>query len=613
MRYSVFFILIFLCLVFGNNLQAQGSKFETIQPFCSGEEKMTFQNTHSGNDGEIFAQEGADYNCIQLARNPEWFYFQVKQPGEMEFFISQTENADGTGEQEDVDFIVWGPFSEHIPEEIEKLTQDKIIDCSYQVFSEENVNIQNAKQGEIYIFLVLNYSDKEGFISIEQQNMGESGAGSTDCSVLDGILGGNQSICGVNSYTLDATSPDAVAYTWLKLNQNTRNFEKINGENNSELIVKNDGVYKVQVENGPGKPTIEDEVKIQFIKPPSITQPAKGYSVCFQNNPSLDLTSKTAELLSENSSLVNKEVFFYKNSQDVANKNYILNPSNFQLNQESIIYANILGLEGGCYSETIEIPIEYLEWPEQLLVASQDICITKEGQFLTPFQLSVDLGNRFAYKWENNNQVIAETPSLTITEISTDANYKVTIYDSQTGCSINYTTQLFYHTQPKAIEIALDRTDFGKNWDVSVSGVPYLGSESTFIYSLDGQPFTSESEFKNLSKGNHIIRAKEINGCGEIVAKEFTVVGYPSFFTPNGDGYNDFWTITSTVYYQISAILIFDRYGQFLIKIKPDDEGWNGIINGKQMPESEYWFRLNYINPASGKQAQFKGHFSLQR
>ncbi|WP_417886416.1 T9SS type B sorting domain-containing protein [Zunongwangia sp.] len=574
---------------------------------------MNFSNTHSSNSESILAEEGPDYGCIELARNPEWLYFQVKRPGDLEFFISQTSNSDGTGEEEDVDFIVWGPFSEHLPSKIENLTTDKIIDCSYQNFSEENVYIQNAKQGQIYIFLVLNYSNKPGFISIQQQNVEASNAGSTDCSVLDGILGANKSVCGESSYTLDATSPGATSYSWFKFNLGSHDFEKITSENSSDLVVTNGGIYRVVVDNGAGKASIEDEVKVQFTKPPIIKESEEGYTVCFTNIPSLDLTSKTEELLSANSSPDNKIVLYYRSSEDVIGENYIINTTDFESNKESVIYANILDLKGGCYSDTVAIPVTYLQWPKAVFLDSQDVCVNSEGRLVNPLELSADLGIRFNYSWSNTSNIISENATILINEVSTDPNYVVTLIDTVTGCSKSYSTKINYHTEPQDLSISIDRAKFGNDWDISVEGLSYPNRESTYVYSLDGGTYSAKNQFKNISKGKHILRAKEINGCGSVISKEFTVIGYASFFTPNGDTYNDFWQVTTDDDYKISNILIFNRYGQFLTKIDPEGEGWDGNLNGKQMPQDTYWFRLNYIDPISGKESEFMGYFALKR
>ena len=81
----------------------------------------------------------------------------------------------------------------------------------------------------------------------------------------------------------------------------------------------------------------------------------------------------------------------------------------------------------------------------------------------------------------------------------------------------------------------------------------------------------------------------------------------PKFFTPNDDGYNDYWIVPDRMQ-TISSILIFDRYGRLIKEIQNTQLGWDGTYNNLPMPTSDYWFVLNYKD---GK--TLKGHFTLKR
>lgn len=94
-------------------------------------------------------------------------------------------------------------------------------------------------------------------------------------------------------------------------------------------------------------------------------------------------------------------------------------------------------------------------------------------------------------------------------------------------------------------------------------------------------------------------------------------MGYPKFFTPNNDGYNDTWNIvapTRPINYLASArIFIFNRFGKLLKELNPSGEGWKGIYNGVTMPSDDYWFIVEYTEPNSDVRKQFKSHFTLKR
>lgn len=80
----------------------------------------------------------------------------------------------------------------------------------------------------------------------------------------------------------------------------------------------------------------------------------------------------------------------------------------------------------------------------------------------------------------------------------------------------------------------------------------------------------------------------------------------PKYFTPNADGFNDFWEITG-INDQNYSIHIFDRYGK-LLKMLGKNEKWDGNYTGKPLPSSDYWYQLTLEN---GKIK--RGHFSLKR
>ena len=58
-------------------------------------------------------------------------------------------------------------------------------------------------------------------------------------------------------------------------------------------------------------------------------------------------------------------------------------------------------------------------------------------------------------------------------------------------------------------------------------------------------------------------------------------------------------------------IRVFDRNGVFLKNIDPDGEGWDGLMNGKLLPEDDYWFNLEYVNFKTSSRHNFSAHFSL--
>jgi len=121
-------------------------------------------------------------------------------------------------------------------------------------------------------------------------------------------------------------------------------------------------------------------------------------------------------------------------------------------------------------------------------------------------------------------------------------------------------------------------------------------------------PYQDDPIIKNVLPGKVTIYVRDKNNCG-ITQEEISVIGFPKFFSPNGDGVNESWNLIGVDNDKEIAVSIFDRYGKLISRINSDDQyGWNGTFNGKRLPASDYWFKINL---EEGR--VYKGHFTLKR
>lgn len=155
--------------------------------------------------------------------------------------------------------------------------------------------------------------------------------------------------------------------------------------------------------------------------------------------------------------------------------------------------------------------------------------------------------------------------------------------------------------------------EVSKAFDDSQSIKIIASDEGRYLYQLDDGLFQESPLFENIKHGYHSVKVIDVNGCSEpIFISEILVVNFPNYFTPNGDGYNDFWNISDLKSQENSAVFIYDRYGKLIKELFPSkDLGWDGTYIGKEMPASDYWFVVFYEE--NGVKSEFKGHFSLKR
>jgi gliding motility-associated-like protein len=135
----------------------------------------------------------------------------------------------------------------------------------------------------------------------------------------------------------------------------------------------------------------------------------------------------------------------------------------------------------------------------------------------------------------------------------------------------------------------------------------YTKEAGEFEYSIDGINYQAENVFTGLETGIYNVYVKDVNGCGQDI-KEVVLLHYPNFFTPNGDGVHDRWRIKYSTLEPDMKITIFDRYGKLITSFGPSYEGWDGTLNGSQLPSTDYWF---VVTREDGR--ELRGHFAMLR
>jgi len=143
----------------------------------------------------------------------------------------------------------------------------------------------------------------------------------------------------------------------------------------------------------------------------------------------------------------------------------------------------------------------------------------------------------------------------------------------------------------------------------------FVQGTGSYEYSINNGPFQDSPIFIDVPPGENTLVINDKNGCGITEPIPFLVVGYPKFFTPNGDGIHDDWNVLGIETLINPVVFIFDRYGKLLKQLDAATLGWDGTFNGRPMPSSDYWFRLDYSRDEGGVVVAntIRTHFSLKR
>lgn len=208
-----------------------------------------------------------------------------------------------------------------------------------------------------------------------------------------------------------------------------------------------------------------------------------------------------------------------------------------------------------------------------------------------------DSANNYYYEWstgENTTEIEIDVPGI----------YTVTVTNTN-GCSKDRTITVLPSNIASVAQIEV--IDASQNNSISV----ILNEEGDYEYALDdiNGPYQESNTFNNIAPGLYTVYVRNKNNCG-ITEELVSVIGFPKFFTPNNDTKNDFWQVYGiTNDFQANAsIFIFDRYGKLLKELNPLSPGWDGTYNGKNMPTSDYWFKVTLEDGRI-----FTNHFTLKR
>jgi gliding motility-associated-like protein len=182
------------------------------------------------------------------------------------------------------------------------------------------------------------------------------------------------------------------------------------------------------------------------------------------------------------------------------------------------------------------------------------------------------------YEWEpssvGNGQIVTTyEPGL----------YTVTIRDYSNPCSESVTRTFIVegYQNPEILEI----NNIGSTIYVTMT------VEDNYEYSLDGITWQSSNIFQNVESGLITVYVRDLIQCG-MDSMEYFFLGYiPAYFTPNGDSYNDVFTIKNMSELNLT-VQIFDRYGKVITVLNSTNPTWNGNFNDKKMPSSDYWYKI---------------------
>jgi gliding motility-associated-like protein len=297
-------------------------------------------------------------------------------------------------------------------------------------------------------------------------------------------------------------------------------------------------------------------------------------------------------------------VVYYTSLQDaLAEQNAIAVPTAYtnSISIQQSVYARIE--EGNACMAIREIILHVRPLPDIDVNETAIVCLNTMDYIELDAGVSTNQQN-YTYLWstgQTTHSIYTNQPGI----------YTVTVTDitHATLCSKLRTITVV----PSNIALIdnITVTDLTENNTITVVALPVGGVNTSYLYSLNAPngPWQEYPYFENVTPGIHTLYVYDVNGCG-VVSSRVSVLAIPNFFSPNGDGVNDYWHITGIngSGYNNSKIFIFDRFGKLLADVKPTGPGWNGVYNGYNLPATDYWYLVELEDGRT-----VRGHFSLVR
>lgn len=140
-----------------------------------------------------------------------------------------------------------------------------------------------------------------------------------------------------------------------------------------------------------------------------------------------------------------------------------------------------------------------------------------------------------------------------------------------------------------------------------------VGGRENYTFYFENEDRGSENVFYITETNTYDITVVDENGCESTASIfiEFIDIEIPNFFTPNGDGENDFWMPENIEIYPEIFISIYDRYGRSVYTFKDNEDGWDGFYQNAELPTGDYWYVIKLNGAADTR--EFVGNFTLYR
>ena len=392
--------------------------------------------------------------------------------------------------------------------------------------------------------------------------------------------------------------------------------------------------FVVVDQNGLQCPSVFSTFNLVINPEPSAADPITVISECDDANDGddtngiiqdIDLNGKIPEILGAGKNPNDFTVTFHSTQADAQSGSAALPSPYTNSNRTETIYVRIVNNNSGCVNSNASFDLIINDLPSFSVTTPQILCLND-----LPLNISVENpADVYFYEWRTPDGTLLGTSDNL--DINAGGSYDVTATNTVTNCS--RTERIVVNESNVAtllasyVTIVDESNNLGASNTLSVSidtinnnlgpgdyQFALLNTETNNRIPFAG--YQDEPLFEGIEGGIYQIIVNDKNGCVPDATLLISVLQFPKFFTPNGDGQNDFWVIkgANKTFYPNSSIDIFNRYGKLVAQFEVGDQGWDGTFNGRVLPQDDYWYKVTLISSDPNRPAINRtGNFSLLR
>lgn len=204
------------------------------------------------------------------------------------------------------------------------------------------------------------------------------------------------------------------------------------------------------------------------------------------------------------------------------------------------------------------------------------------------------------YQWRGPNNLSGTNDTVQIDSVTQlqAGKYHVTAI-SDKGCPYTDSSMTVTIYPSSSIEAGPDKEIFeGQSVQLNAA---YQGSNVSYYWTPNAFIDNAQSLIPLVSPPLDTSYIFHISSdCGvlsdTVFIKVYHTVTPPNSFTPNGDGINDTWDITSLSFYTDADVAVFNRYGAPVFHSHGYSRPWDGTYNGKKLPAGTYFYVIDLKN-----------------